>query len=143
MYYTVISSIPLSKDGPISPVSSLFTSVGPDILLFLADVWTSPPEQVGVDADAAAYTALRHTLAFIRARTTTMQVEDLQVVIPALLVPLQSPDRRLRETAVQCTAELAALGEKGKPKSIYSYDDVYGAASGSSFTYHLEPSSLI
>ena len=139
VFYAVISNIPPSKDKGSNPVAALFTSIGSNVLLFLADVWTGPPDLTSIDRDATRYIALRHALAFIRARAAADQPEDLQVVIPALLSPLQSQDRRLREAAIQCLEALLALADKGKPKSVYAYDEIYGEASGES----LSPTSLI
>lgn len=135
IYYTVISNILPPKDNNSNPVVALFSTLGPDVLLFLAEIWTGPPHLATIDADTASYLALRHALAFILARTESDQLEDLQVVIPALLMPLQSQDQQIREAAIQCFAALLALSEKGKPKAVYAYDEIYGEASGKSFCF--------
>jgi U3 small nucleolar RNA-associated protein 10 len=54
----------------------------------------------------------------------------MQVIVPALLAPLQSFDRNVRLAAMQCVRALADLGNSEKPKAIYGFDMVYGPASG-------------
>ena len=90
-------------------------------------MWTLPPSVNGIDAETTRYIALRHALAFIRAKTSDV-VTDFQTILPSFLIPLQSSDRRVRSAVMDCVATLAAA--VSKPTSVYAYDAVYGPASG-------------
>lgn len=109
---------------------ALFERLGPDVLIFLAGLWTSSEKDIKGKTNVIDYVALRHASAFLRAQSSGENQIDFQVIIPALLTALQSTDRQVRSAALDCINVLAK--EERKPTSIYAYDRVYGASSGES-----------
>lgn len=125
--YTLLNAS-ISTTETISQINNnIFTHFGSDTLLFLASLWISPPSLPNIITDTTRYIALRHALAFIRAKTTDDHVIDIQTVLPSLLVSLQSTDRRVRLVTMDCITTLAAAASK--PSGVYAYDVVYGRVS--------------
>ncbi|KAF8315807.1 hypothetical protein DL93DRAFT_2154983 [Clavulina sp. PMI_390] len=112
---------------------NLFINVGDAAILFLAGLWceieTSAAPNHGISA-----AALHHAKAFITAHQHSplsgenegRKPRDFQVVFPALLIALQSPDRLVREAAVALLTSVAStpLGD-ARNVEIYAFDTVY------------------
>ncbi|KAH9837712.1 armadillo-type protein [Rhodofomes roseus] len=108
---------------------ALFVNLGDESLGFLAGIWLSPSLPAkGRDADYLRTAALHHAAAFLEAHHATQHWLDFQTVLPAVLVAVQNPDRRIREAAVACLQVLVKLVEK-EPSGIYAYDAIYGPPS--------------
>ncbi|GJE92911.1 U3snoRNP10 and BP28CT domain-containing protein [Phanerochaete sordida] len=104
-------------------VTALFVSIGDDALRFLAGLWLAPV------AASVRYAALKHAAAFLEAHYSTERFVDFQTVLPALLVAVQFPERRLREAALECVAALVRLAQASSPSAVYAFDAIYGASS--------------
>ncbi|KAH9943771.1 hypothetical protein B0H21DRAFT_877669 [Amylocystis lapponica] len=111
----------------------LFVKLGDDALAFLAGIWLNTLVD-GTDAvkdSHICYAALRHAAAFLEAHATTEHWVDFQTVLPAILVSLQSPTRRVREAAAECLALIAKISQAKDASAVYAYDTIYGADSAS------------
>lgn len=83
--------------------------------------------------------ALHHARAFLTANGDAPAQRDFQVIFPAILIALQSPDKSVREAAkglIEClagleTRTLSASGEVG----TYAFDAVYRESGTYSFGY--------
>lgn len=106
---------------------SLFISLADDTLSFLAGIWLNCPPTA--EESVLTYVSLYHAAAFLEAYNATQHIVDFQTVLPAILVALQHPDRRVREAALQCVAALNRLSAGKKPTAVYAYDAIYGASS--------------
>lgn len=105
---------------------TLLGELGNDALCLLAGVWSDDdcPPSVQV-------AALKHCQAFIASRADgTDFKQDFQIIIPSLLLALQSPDRSTRETAMDCISALATSDSSTKDVPVYAFDSLYGASSG-------------
>ncbi|KAH9921142.1 uncharacterized protein B0H18DRAFT_1086220 [Fomitopsis serialis] len=102
----------LSNSSASLPVLSLhllrvlFVNLGDESLGFLAGIWLSPLNRRR-GAMSTTYAPPRFTMP--------------PHVLPAVLVALQSPERRVREAAVTCI--------RNEPSAIYAYDAIYGPTS--------------
>ncbi|KDQ16943.1 hypothetical protein BOTBODRAFT_144298 [Botryobasidium botryosum FD-172 SS1] len=118
---------------------ALFLNLREQTLLFLAGIWSSPSS--GADTgegegergeekewEGVRLAALHHGLAFLQAQNAE-KPRDFQVVLPSLLVALQSEDRRVRAAAILCVRALVAAVSTSQRPDIYGQDDVYGKAS--------------
>lgn len=108
---------------------ALFVNLRDETLLFLAGIWSNPnPNDVEKGWEGIRLAALHHGTAFLRAQSLDTS-RDFQVILPSLLVALQSEDRRVRSAAITCVRSLASTASVAKRSIIYGQDDVYGKAS--------------
>lgn len=130
-----------------SILGNLFITLKDDVLALLAGFWSDnlppiPPNGKGVSdedqvekAEFLRYVALKHGTALLNAHWSgTADREggsgiDFQTVIPALIIALQSEERRCRDAAFECVTLLRGLAEK-KFVSVYKFDVIYGADDG-------------
>lgn len=130
----------LNAGYALSPLSrhlllSLFVTIGDATLLFLAGVWTSAEtaSRTGLAHDTSN-AALHHARAFLTAHAPAdeggaeSKQRDFQVIVPSLLVALQSQDRAVRDAA---SAVLSTMAGIPRPVSgstspeVYAYDAAY------------------
>lgn len=109
----------------------VFGNLGGDALLFFTGTCALPPLEASHVDGNTQYIALRHASAFLRAQPAE-NPQDFQVIVPALLSALQSADKRVRVAALDCVVAISSLCSAPKSSSVYAYDEVYGAASGTS-----------
>lgn len=107
----------------------LFLKLGDDALAFLVGIWLNNLADAESKDDHVSYAALRHAAAFLSAHTSTEHWVDFQTVLPALLVVLQSPTRRVREAAVECLGLIAQISQAKDASAVYAFDAIYGAGS--------------
>ncbi|ORY34663.1 U3 small nucleolar RNA-associated protein 10 [Naematelia encephala] len=99
---------------------SIFAQIGDDSLVFLASSWTTGPISLQT-------TALQHATAFVKAYAAVKSA-DLQMVIPSVLVALQSPDLQVRKSAVQLLQAIVSMSQQSGD-TIYALDTFYGERS--------------
>ena len=108
----------------------LFINLADDGLAFLVGLWLSPSTPVHIQ-----YAALRHACAFMEAYVATGRTVDLQTVLPALIIGLQSTDPGTRDAAARCVSVIAKLSFSPEAESIYAFDAIYGAQGSSRLQY--------
>jgi len=100
----------------------LFLNLKDDALAFLAGIWIADssdpfPESRGI--------SLLHAAAFLQAHDLEDDGKDFQIILPALLVALQSPDPRVLRGALESISRIRVLAER-KLTSVYQFDAIYG-----------------
>lgn len=110
---------------------SLFSNIGNDTLLFLAGVWSSnEASPKNIEESSASVAALHHARAFILAHNSEDEKDkplDFQVIIPAVLIALQSSDKTVREAAVLVIDAISSRTStlKSKKVEVYAFDRIY------------------
>jgi U3 small nucleolar RNA-associated protein 10 len=113
----------------------LFVNLKDDALLFLAGIW-SDSSNSSIRRENLRLSALSHAKAFLIAHAQTRdKIIDFQVIVPALLAALNSPERRVRSVALENLSLIQNMCGAKTRSSVYAIDSVYGKNSGTLFTF--------
>jgi len=105
----------------------LFSSLGSDVLAFLAGIWVSAMETTAKFHPFQSLALLQAT-AFLEAHVQEGDGVDFQTILPALLVALRAANSQSRLAAVECVKRLRVIAGS-KLTQVYKFDVIYGKSS--------------
>ena len=105
--------------------------------MFLAGIWSAieasaQDSHEASDERRTSVAALHHSRAFIYAHSPADEDDssegkqrDFQVILPSVLIALQSTDRTVREAATRLLSAISAARRPTKNVQVYAFDSIY------------------
>lgn len=143
--YSLVNSSSAAQFLSTSILRALFVNLREQALLFLAGIWCTNLRTY-LDSANLPLAALFHGAAFLKAQTADDDhPQDFQVILPSLLIAMQSGQRAVRSAAMDCVAIISQSCSSTSSVTIYALDSVYGNSSGWSvpFPRHIHVDSII